>query len=233
MPTYIVKADIGLRVRSAPLIPAKNEKDNKIDLLAFGQEVSFFSKKGEWFKVKYESVAGKNKTGWVMSQYLELKKKNISTQKPVFKIGIPNLWNDTNTKIVREVIGDEFGGEKHKWDLQCTEYVFYKLKQNGVKIKWPVRSGRDGGKWGEIFKKFNLYKVSDKPTVGGAMCFTDGFKTLAAKKTGHIAYIEKVFADGSIFISEANVPGLGKYNERKLSPALWRDRYKGQFVDFT
>ena len=59
-----------------------------------------------------------------MSQYLELKKKIADKQKPKFTIGVPNGWNSVNTKIIRAVIGDEFGGAKYKWDLQCTEYVY-------------------------------------------------------------------------------------------------------------
>lgn len=230
MPTYIVAADTGLRVRSAPFIPARDEKDNKVDLLAFGQEVSFISKKGDWFKIRYKLINGNIKTGWVFSGYLELKSKFFVKQKPNLKVGVPNLWNDTNTKIIREAIGDEFGGGKHKWDLQCTEYVYYRLKEEGVKIKWPVRSGRDGGKWGKIFKQAGFYTVSTQPTIGSVMCFTDGFKTAIAKKTGHIAYVERVFSDGSFLSAKSMCQTRGSimkenyrqlYGEISIKGSLW------------
>lgn len=77
-----------------------------------------------------------------------------------------------------------------------------------------------------------MYKILDTPKVGCAMCFTGGLETTSAKNTGHIAYVEEVYDDESIFISEANWPGGGKYNERKLTKANWKDRYKAKFVDF-
>ncbi len=231
MPIYVVTADVGLRVRLEPVIPFAGDVNNRIDVLPYGQEVERAGKKGGWFFITYTSN-GKIKQGWVMAEYLESKSSFLKNQKPIFKIGIPNLYTDSNTKIVRRVIGDEFGGGKNKWDLQCTEYVQYKLQTGGIKINWPVRGGRDGGLWGRIFERYNLYRVSDVPTVGSAMCFTSGFRTPPAQKTGHVAFVEKVFSDGFVFISEVNVPNFGKYNERKLSPVLWKEKFKAQFVDF-
>jgi len=146
-----------------------------------------------------------------------------------FKIGIPNLWNSNNTVKLRALIKDEFKGGKNKWDLQCTEYVHYRIKQNGVNIKWPIKYGRHGGKWADIFTKYKLYKVADAPTVGDAMSFRESLKG-AAYITGHVAYVEKVFPDGSIYISEANWPGKGKYNERKLAKIVWCNKYKAKFI---
>jgi len=149
-----------------------------------------------------------------------------------FIIGVPNFWNSDNTLKLRAIIKDEFKGGRNKWDLQCTEYAHYKIKQNGIDIKWPVRYGRHGGKWADIFIKYKLYKVTDVPTAGCAMSFRESLKG-AAYETGHVAYVEKVWPDGSIYLSEANWPGKGKYNERKLTKAVWCNKYKARFISFS
>lgn len=148
-----------------------------------------------------------------------------------FKVGKANHWNDENTKKLRVMIEDEFRGGKNRWDLQCTEYVQYRLSREGVDIKWPVQYGRHGGKWADIFLKYKMYKILDVPKVGCAMSFCDGLKG-SARETGHIAFIENIFPNQSIYISEANWPGQGRYNERKLAKAIWHDKYKAKFIDF-
>ena len=70
------------------------------------------------------------------------------------------------------------------------------------------------------------------PRAGCAMSFRERLKG-AAHETGHIAFVEKVWPDGSIYISEANWPGLGKYNERKLAKAVWYNKYKAKFISFS
>lgn len=228
---FIVNAEIGLRVRSTP-----DNKDNKniIDKLSNGKEVVRLSESGKWYEIEYKSEDNKTNKGWVYSDFLVSKNNNLSLNInfPDFKVGIPNFFNDSNTKKVREIINDEFGGDKNKWDLQCTEYVCYKIRNIGIIIKWPVQSGRHGGKWADIFLQFNLYKILENPISECAMCFTAGLENTSAKDTGHVAFVEKIFDDGSISISEANWPGSGKYNERKLPKSLWQNKYKARFVDF-
>lgn len=103
----------------------------------------------------------------------------------------------------------------------------------GIDIQWPVSHGRHGGKWAEIFQTHNLYAVLAEPKVNCAASFAeirrkDG--TLTAE--GHVAFVEEVFPDGSIKISEANWPGSGIYNVRTLPREKWQNQYKGRFVDF-
>ena len=143
---------------------------------------------------------------------------------------LPNLANDQNTIKLRKIIKDEFGGGAHGWDLQCTEYVHYKAQQVGIAIQWPSDRPRHGGKWAAIFERNKLYKVLDTPKAGCAMSFTGGLRDL---NIGHVAFVEEVFKDESIKISEANWPPPGKYFERVLSKAEWKDKFKGRFIDFT
>ncbi len=160
------------------------------------------------------------------------KKEDFQDVLSKFEKGVANLATDSNTIRLRKIIKDEFGGGRSGWDLQCTEYAQFKIQQLGTTIKWPADRPRHGGMWAGIFEKRGLYKVLDSPKAGCAMCFTAGFKTPAMNETGHVAFIEQVFDDESVKITEANWPPPGKYNERRVSKVEWQDKHKCRFIDF-
>jgi hypothetical protein len=142
-----------------------------------------------------------------------------------FVIGEPNRVESERVKTLRKIINDEFRGGVNKWDLQCTEYAEYMVLLNGGKIEWPVKYGRHGGKWAEIFKN-TKYKVSESPAPGAAISFTK------LKGCGHVAFVEKVNPDGMIKISEANWPKDGIYRERDLNKKQ-QERYGAMFIKFS
>lgn len=91
---------------------------------------------------------------------------------------------------------------------QCTWYVFNRRAQAGLPIStywsdakfWAGNAAQDG------------YLVNHVATVGSIMQTTDGFY-------GHVAYVERVNADGSILISEMNYLN-GPYNTNtRIIPA--------------
>ncbi|MFA6215565.1 MAG: CHAP domain-containing protein [Patescibacteria group bacterium] len=233
-----------LNVRSSPE-QIDGEKSNKIGTLKLGQEITYLDQKDKWIYISGPDGL----KGWVSSyhvtEYLPTvienpKNNNIEKNSNLeckldFKKGIANLATDQNTIKLRKFINDELHGGLNSLALQCTEYVLYKLKQHDITVEWPVQSGRDGGKWPIIFEKDSQhkYKVLDYPKVGCAMCFTAGFKDPRAAATGHVAYIEEVLPDGSVRISEANWPPLGKYFERVIPQAEWQNKWKAKFVDFS
>lgn len=226
-----VSAEDGLRLRSSPEI----KPDNILVNLLYGQEVIVKQEKEKWFEVSVD-----DKTGWVFSYYLieevsvkqsaELQSKETSQDNfPFFKSQVQNLTNDLNTIKVRKIIKDEFGGGARGDDLQCTEYVQYKIQQMGISIKWPQERPRHGGRWAGIFERSGQYKVLSEPKAGCAMSFTGGLKN---SNVGHVAFVEEVYQDNSIRISEANWPPPGTYFERILTKSQWQDKYKGKFIDF-
>lgn len=201
-----------------------------IESIAKGQEVVFVD--GPWFRVTKDE-----KTGWVHADYLseENPVQAQATQQAIsFTKGQLNPFNSSTTIAIRKMIGDEFGGGVNKWDLQCTEYAMFCVKTKcNVDIHWPVKSGRDGGKWADIFEQHKKYAVLAEPKVNCVVCLTDvRRKDGTLTKEGHIAFVEEIFADGSIRISEANWPGSGIYNERPLSKAEWQNKYKARFISF-
>jgi len=229
-----VNSEIGLRVRSTPEI----KTDNILEVLNYGQEVTKIEERDKWLRVQYNL----GKEGWISSLYLTEKKpidrsqvapkEDFQDAFPKFKIGVANLANDNNTINLRKIINDEFGGSRNGWDLQCTEYTQFRVQQMGIAIKWPVDRPRHGGLWAGIFEKCGFYEVLNTPKAGCAMCFTTGFRTPEMNTIGHVAFVEQVFNDESVKITEANWPPPGKYNERRVSKAEWQDKHKCRFVDF-
>lgn len=208
-----------LRFRSEP----STETGKIIRELGEGQELSFVD--GPWLKVRLG-----DEEGWVHGDYVQENSQDIAS---VFKKDIPNLAGDATTALVRRDIGDEYGCGKEGAALQCTEYVTYRiLTKLGIKIKWPVKSGRNGGKWAEILK--GKYNVLQEPKINCAMSFTTGISPDSKiNEIGHVAFVEDVYPDGSIKISEANWPRNGIYNERVLSKEKWQNQYKARFVEFS
>lgn len=231
--TLYVNSEIGLNIRALPDVTS-----TKLGAIPHGAEVIVLNEQGKWLEVKSGSLQG-----WISSVYLteekpvvqteRVVKEDISNELPQFKIAVANLANDLNTAKLRKIIDDEFGGSINSWDLQCTEYVCYKLRQMRVRISRPAERPRHGGKWADIFERHGLYKVLTEPKAGCAMCFTTGFKSAAMNETGHVAFVEQVLEGGSVKISEANWPQPGKYNERVVPVSEWRDKYKCRFIDFS
>src|SRR3989344_1961257 len=231
--TLYVNSEIGLSVRSLPDVAS-----TKLGAIPHGTDVAVLQEQGKWFEIKTDNLKG-----WVSSVYLA-EEKPVESQKravkedarqelPEFRIGVANNARDSNTLKVRKIINYEFGLNFEEDELQCTEYVQYRALRVGINIKWPTKTGRNGGSWETIFETHELYKVFDEPKAGCAMSFTTGFRTPAMNRTGHVAFVEQVMEDGSVKISEANWPPPGKYNERVVSISEWRDKYKCRFVDFS
>ncbi|QDW95549.1 amidase domain-containing protein [Staphylococcus warneri] len=94
---------------------------------------------------------------------------------------------------------------------QCTWYVDQRMKQFGQYIHsnlgdahhWNNRAAREG------------YQVSSTPKKHTAVVFEAG-QLGADTQYGHVAFVEKVNADGSIIISESNVKGLGVISYRTI-----------------
>ncbi len=227
-----VNSGIGLKLRTSP--DASTEK-NKICVLSNNQEVEVIEQKDKWYKI---NCLGK--VGWVSAQFvsekIEVLKSNITPVDSVinFDKGKPNLSDNPNTIKLRQIINDALTGGKNGYCLQCTEYVQYQIKiKTGIIINWPVTSGRNGGRWAEIFRKANVYKVLDEPKKFTAASFTNpNFNA----PYGHVSFVEDVLPDGSIKISEANWPPIkkepeGEYNERILDKKYQKAKMI-QFIDF-
>ncbi|MFQ6835529.1 MAG: glucosaminidase domain-containing protein [Enterococcus faecalis] len=94
----------------------------------------------------------------------------------------------------------------------CTQYVYNRIIQLGKYIDLTMGNGKDWGVTGQA----RGYEVSRTPQAGTAVSFPAGL--LGADPVyGHVAFVEKVNQDGSIYISEMNVKGLNIVSTRTIS----------------
>ncbi len=227
--TMYVNSHIGLRVRSEPHIG-----NNILEILHYGDTVDIDGQDDSWAHIEHAD----GHTGWVSAYYLseDLPPDALVTptpgKVPHFVIAQPNRADDPNTIEVRRVIKDTLGGGKSGLDLQAAEYVQYRLAQQGVFVAWPSEPISESIKWVEFFERHG-YHASGEPSVGAAIFFTSGLVSKEANEIGHVAFVEGVFADGSIKISEANWPPPGKYNERIITKRELHERYNARFVKFS
>ncbi|MGL9915198.1 hypothetical protein IGI95_002667 [Enterococcus sp. DIV0784] len=94
----------------------------------------------------------------------------------------------------------------------CTQYVYNRITQLGKHIDLTMGNGKDWGVTGQE----RGYVVSRTPQAGTAVSFPAG--VLGADPIyGHVAFVEKVNQDGSIYISEMNVQGLNVVSTRTIA----------------
>lgn len=183
-------------------------QDTAIMMLSYGDMVMVLDAKDEW-----SYVASDGKKGYVPTSALA---HHAAQVYPDFEIGKECGPRDTTTVRLRSYIHDEFSANLAGLVLQAHEYVYYKLMRRGIKITWPEIRPRTPGSWAHIFTTVPVAAVGKTPTTGAVMecTYHDG--------RSHLAYVEQVFPDGSIKISEADWPNRGIYNERMLVAAEWR-----------
>ncbi|MFK4566143.1 glucosaminidase domain-containing protein [Enterococcus sp. UD-01] len=103
-----------------------------------------------------------------------------------------------------EYSGETYSGSELYAAGNCTQYVYNRIVQLDGKIGTTMGNGMDWGTTG----KANGYKVSNKPKAGTAVSFQPN-EAGADSTYGHVAFVEHVYKDGSILISEMNAVGLG------------------------
>lgn len=95
---------------------------------------------------------------------------------------------------------------------QCTYYMYNRFAQLGSPIRttglgnaaeWPANAAAAG------------YGVSSTPRAGTAIVFQRGVGG-ADPVYGHVGFVERVNADGSLFISEMNVQGVNVISTRTI-----------------
>lgn len=107
---------------------------------------------------------------------------------------------------------------------ECTSYVAWRLANQGYGVKGFGGAGH-AYQWTGTTAGYT--SQSSTPKKGDAAVF-DAYENGAAW-TGHVMYVEQVYGDGSILISEYNWAGNGTYSERRLTPS----EYSGTtFISF-
>ena len=132
------------------------------------------------------------------------KSESASTLAKAANIVVGGSFAAPNPSFVAALNGGYFG--------QCTYYMYNRFAQLGAPIRttalgnaaeWPANAAAAG------------YGVSSTPRAGTAIVFQRGVGG-ADPVYGHVGFVERVNADGSLFISEMNVQGVNVISTRTI-----------------
>lgn len=94
----------------------------------------------------------------------------------------------------------------------CTNYVGYRLVQNGLPNVRPASLTGNATNWGPSFPN----ETNDSPAVGAIAWWDTSFSS-----TGHVAYVERVISNSEIIISEDNWGGEFRWRRVTFGGGKW------------
>ncbi|HEX4799515.1 MAG TPA: hypothetical protein VFV22_03255 [Candidatus Paceibacterota bacterium] len=163
---------------------------------------------------RFYPVAWKEMRGWVLYEDIT---ENASQIFPVLISGTHYSVDNPSTAGIRALIKDPFGLGRSEFPLQAGEYIVYRLWKRGRQIAWPEVRPRTPGNWHNILKGVHGVYMTLNPKAGSIMEYADD------DEIGYLAYIEAVFPDESITVTEVNNPDSGIYSERTLTKTEWKE----------
>lgn len=184
------------------------EFDTIVKTVPYGALLLLLGEEGRFAQVSVDGTVG-----WVERDEIGERAGDVY---PSFVVGHAYGYSDTETRKLRSAIGDAFGGGEIEVPLQAGEYVTYRLLRRGAKILWGNERPRTPGRWHVLLKGREGIHISITPTKGSIMeMVLDG-------DIGHLAYVEAVYPDESVTITEANFPDSGVFSERTLTKEEWQ-----------
>ncbi len=114
--------------------------------------------------------------------------------------GYPSYWADPPM----DSIVDDWG----MYNRECVSYTAFRVAASGRYM--PYWGGRgNANQWDDNARSAGI-SVDSTPQVGDVAVWSIGYY-------GHVMYVEAVYGDGSILISEYNYDWTGRYSERVIS----------------
>lgn len=181
--------------------------DGVLAELPFGTSFQIVGSQGKWLEISHEDIRG-----WVHRDDVTRTKEQLT---PQFIEGEQYTYDHPETEKLRTALHDQFHAEAFDLPLTDIEYVTYKLESNNQRIAWPVERPRAAGTWQRLLKGVPGVHQGISPKTGAVIEYIN------SDNTGHVAYIEAVYPDASIFISEVGYPEEGRFHERTLTKDEW------------
>ncbi|MFT5849666.1 MAG: hypothetical protein ACI9H6_000480 [Patiriisocius sp.] len=181
--------------------------DNALTRLHYGQQVRLLKLQGRWAMVRSNELEG-----WVFTQALQNQAIDVY---PRFMEGVTYTADHSETTKLRACIDDHFGGARGEHPLSPSEYVHYRLQQKKRVISWEGVRMRIPGTWARKLRgKIGIHS--------GIVPKTESVMEYVVDDIGHLAFVEAVFPDGSIKVTE-----IGKHEPMLFTEEiLTTDQYK-------
>ena len=181
--------------------------DSVIMTVPYGTSLPVYQAENRWYKVEY-----RGHSGFVL-------KDAVTTDNifPQFHLG--QYYDDKNIETIklRSFIHDEFNGGLIDAPLQDVEYVTYKLRRKGKLLPWSEERPRVSGNWKQLLRGALGVHIGILPKNDSVM------EVVGDDAIGQVSYVEAVFPDESIIVSEVGFPEEGRYSERTLPKEEWRE----------
>jgi hypothetical protein len=182
--------------------------DSALEQLAYGTHVRLVSLQGRWAQVRIAGVVG-----CVFKDALVVKSDAVY---PSFVASVSYDAEHPDTMKLRACIDDEFGGARGEHALSPSEYVHYKLKQNKRAVAWGSVRLRIPGTWQRKLKGGIGVYIGITPK-------TESIMEYIVDDVGHLAFVEAVFPDESMHITEIGKYNDSTYTEDTLQPEQWKE----------
>lgn len=189
------------------LRPTK-EFDSVVDTVAPGTHFETAGYEGDWVAVTH-----KGRKLWTKRENLV---ESEAVVHPYFVIREYCGPEDRNTVRLRAIIDDEFNAGRAGLPITTEEYVTYRLTKDGLKLPDVPDRPRLAGDWKLYFRGQLGVHVTVRPKARSVMEY------MAEDGGGQLAYVEAVFPDESITISEFGIPEDGYFNERTIAKEAWQ-----------
>lgn len=182
--------------------------DNALQVLSYGKSVRLLQLQGRWAQVRFGDFIG-----WVLKDTLC---SALSDVLPQFQQVELYHHDHPETIKLRAYIADEFGGARGEFSLTAEEYVHYKLVTKKRFIAWGAERSRIAGTWQRKLKgKQGVYiRITPK---------TDAVMEYIVDDVGYVAFVEAVYPDNSIKISEIRTDNGSVYRQLTMSCEQWRE----------
>lgn len=206
---YETQTDVGYVFFQGALLHALPTRtfDGVLKRLTYGTSFRIVNTQGKWLQVEHKGT-----TGWIHEDDMTRSRRKIT---PRFIYEEYYGADHDTTILLRTFIDDQFHTASLSLPLQDVEYVTYKLSEKGQSLAWPCVRPRIAGTWQRILKGIPGIHLGIYPKKGAVVEY------IHANNTGHVAFVESVYPDESITISEIGFPEEGVFHERTLSKEEW------------
>ena len=181
--------------------------DGVITIVPYGTALGLLRTQNRWCEVSY-----REQRGWVLRD--DITETSLS---PQFLSGQTYEADSKEATMLRSYLLDEFYGAALHAPLQDVEYVAYRLKKKGRSFPWGTERPRTPGSWQRLLRGRPGVHIGVAPKTDAVM------EVIYEDDTGHVAYVEAVFPDESILISEFGYPENGQFTARTLQKEEWRE----------
>lgn len=192
--------------------------DTVLTTLPYATEISV-----EGYQGRFVRVSGIFGEGWVLKDDVSVTKTDVW---PQLVSGQTYLATDTETKLIRAVISDEFFATELFLPLRTEEFITYCLRKEGRTIAWGAERPRVAGEWHELLKGKRGVFMGVTPKTGSIM---------EASSNDHepfLAYVKTVLPDTTITILAVGKEKEGEYTEEVVESSVWQT-WRPVFIQVT